>query len=266
MIQMDKVTTWSIEDEIREVVDLAQIHCGECRDYHISRSCLKFGGVERGPERDRELFAPLLARNSPIGARVLIAGAADAGLLDFVLKTIGPRNPKITVVDLCKTPLILCEKLAAAHSVEIETRVANLVNVGDVGTFDVIIAHLVLPFIAAEHRRDFLANLATMLAPRGAIISALKNAKERHRQPVLARLLEAMSARGMEPPEKGTVLFEALRRFESEPLWPHDVLDGASPEIEELFASAGLQVVERHDSASSTASKRPPRRYIVCKR
>lgn len=260
---------WTTEDEARDVFALVTTHCGGCWDYHLSRSYLNLGGVTRGPERDRQLFAPLLARLTTHGSRVLLAGVADTGLLDFVRSAIGNLDPHFTVADQCETPLSLCRRYAEAHGISIETRRVDLIESSGLGTFDLIVAHLVLGFVPAPQRIAFLRNLAGMLAADGKLIVALAiDQQQRAPRPVVERVLATLAAKNIELPGDGTALIEALRRFETHSQWRTEPLEGRSDEVEGLFIDAGLEIIERNDLIRErpTGAEARNRRYLVCRR
>lgn len=260
--------TWSIEDEARQAFELAQIYCGDCRDYHMTRAFLKAGGHQQGPERDREMFAPLLQRLSKPEARVLIAGAADTGILDFVLSAIGERAPRITVIDQCRTPLVLCERFGADRGVSITTVTGDLAT-AQLGPFDLIIGHVLMSFVPEDKQRDVLRRIAGMLAPEGNFVLALTNRPPEgsRRSPMsVATVLAGLDARGMALPGDGTAITEALRRHLER---PRSTAGRGTAALQQLDA-AGLVVRERHDTGTEVPGAadgpRPTRLYLVLQR
>jgi SAM-dependent methyltransferase len=247
------VTNWTIETEGRQAFELARIYCGDCRDYHMTRAFLKAGGHQLGPERDRAMLAPLLRRLTPPRGRVLIAGAADTGMLDFTLSAIGDLDPQITVLDQCATPLILCERFAEASGVSITTIKADLATAGD-GPFDLIIGHVLMSFVAADQRLAVLRQIARMLAPGGTFLLAVTKPRA------------GLAARGMRLPGDGSEVTSALQRH----LQHHRPDSGGGAAALELIEPAGLMIAERHNTESERpapgAENRPSRLYIALRR
>jgi hypothetical protein len=241
---------WSIEEEARQAIELVQVYCDTCRDYHLARSFLKAAGWERGPARDRALFAPMLRRFAFPGARVLIAGAADTGLLDFAVSAIGDLRPEFVVADKCRTPLVLCERYAASEEVVVRTVEADLIR-DHVGTFDLIIGHLVLSFVPPAERIGFLQHLGTMLAPSGTLVLGAGKPRTGPRVTpmTLTQVLAALRVRGLQLPGDGQMVTDALRWHVDQPA-PHLADPVDTRPFETLCAEAGLDVVERWDTAT----------------
>ena len=250
---------WTIEEEARQAFELVQVYCGDCRDYHLARSYLKASGWERGPGRDRNLFAPMLRRFASPGVRVLVAGAADTGLLDFAVSAIGDLRPDFTVADRCKTPLALCERYAAAEAFAVRTVEADLAR-DHVGTFDLIIGHLVLGFVPPAGRIDFLRHLGTMLAPSGTLVLGAGKPRSGPRSTpmTLDEVLAAIKARGMKLPGDGQLVTAALRRHIDRPM-PMSAEPVDTRSFESLLAEADLEIVERWDTATDLATPGDPK-------
>ena len=219
------------QQQVDRAYGLALVHCGSCRDYHLTRPFFVAAGI-RGVERDRPLFVPLLQKFVRPGARLLVA-------------------------DRCETPLAQCRDLVHWAPITIETEAVDLVTTPPLGSFDIIVAHYVLPFIPPDSRVAFLRNLARMLAPGGLLIAAypLARARGATRRGVTARLLEGLARHNISLPDPPAPLLEALQRLEA--AGPKD-FDGTAPEAIALFAAAGLDVVETSDSEVE-----PLRRYVV---
>src|SRR5215467_4124293 len=87
--------------------------CKSCYHYHALWGYERLAGIKsNGFETERDLLEPLLNSELPERGRVLIAGAADAGLLAFTAQTMHNRVGAITVADRCPTPLEVCRRYA----------------------------------------------------------------------------------------------------------------------------------------------------------
>ncbi|NRB00234.1 MAG: class I SAM-dependent methyltransferase [Rhodobacteraceae bacterium] len=103
--------------------------------------------------------------------RVLIAGSADHGLLQVASENFDANGQvaEFTVLDRCKTPLIVCEDFGRSLSHSVSTVVGDALSFSG-GTFDLIIAHNFLNFFRPEERERLVANWAQQLAAGGRVI------------------------------------------------------------------------------------------------
>ena len=103
-------------------------------------------------------------------SRVLIAGAQDTGLLALVGEASAGRDPQITVLDICETPLKLCRRLAEQWTLSIDTIQQDLFELHTAQRFDIVLVHGTLHFIAADRRLEVLRRLRGVLYPAGQLI------------------------------------------------------------------------------------------------
>lgn len=149
---------------------LADRHCAHCRNFHalwpyrrLARMCsaASFGA----PVIERTLRALL----APGRCRVLIAAAADTGLLATVVRAGAGLRPDITVIDRCETPLELNRQFAARWSLPLQTHRLDLADF-DLQGFDVIYANEILQHFPNDRRVDLLARLRRALRPGGHLV------------------------------------------------------------------------------------------------
>lgn len=153
-----------------QAYELATSHCGHCLNFHalwpyrrIARMC---GAAESGQAEIERTMAALMASGA---RRVLIAAAADTGLLASVARAGASREIAITVVDRCETPLELCRRFARNWSLPVETKIADLRGF-ETENFDFVYANSILQFIPAERRIDVLTRLRRSLRPGGHLV------------------------------------------------------------------------------------------------
>jgi hypothetical protein len=151
---------------------LALTLCGACRDYHALWPFRRLAGVVSGLEPDAVVIAPALRAFTPQHGRLLIAGAADAGMLALALSATEGLAPFIEIVDRCPTPLAICRVYAKRHGITIETRETDLAKLDPLERYDVIFTHGFVQFIPATMRIGFLGRLAGLLKPSGSLIVA----------------------------------------------------------------------------------------------
>lgn len=173
--------------------------CGDCGTYHKLRGILLKAGGLHGGNYDAATLAPFFRRLIFPGARVLIAGSADAGLLRTVLDCVEARPLAITILDLCPTPLTLIDRLQPVPDVSISTQVADLTRPLEMGGFDMIVSHSMLPFVPWERRGLVLDSLRSALAPGGRLIVSASvgdgmtaGNRRTARQAWLSKVLEAV--------------------------------------------------------------------------
>lgn len=161
--------------------------CGSCVEYHALRPYLRLAGIVEGTDGHAELLRPHFARltEGRENCRVLIAGAADAGLLAFVANS-SAGTPQTVVVDRCPTPLEMCRQFADRWSLPVETRQQALEEIGDVARFDIALCHLTLSFVAPERRVSALGRLRGTLDRNGKLLLVYKG----DRKPIDADIAE----------------------------------------------------------------------------
>jgi len=256
------MTEWTLEEEARQAFALSQIYCADCADYHLTRALIKASGQTLGPERDRAVLDPLLQRLASPGARVLIAGAADTGLLSVVLGALQTHEPAITVADRCRTPLRLCALFAASRDVTISTCEADL-SASHLGQFDLIIGHVVMNFVAVERRTAFLAHLGAMIAPEGRFVLAANLSVSGRKGPRIKAeaVLAGLAERHVRLPADIATIASALHR-QLDTKRDRD-RSAVLVDIENHIAEAGLSIEERLQSGpAATSPAMPPSRIL----
>jgi SAM-dependent methyltransferase len=151
---------------------IAQARCDSCRDYHALWPYRRLSGIANGFEADAELLAEHLRRVLPERGRLLIAGAADAGLLALALSATEALAPNVSVADRCATPLAVCSAFAESRGVAVATLQEDLPSFDHTSDYDVIFAHSILQFMDEAHRVPFLRRLRNALTERGRLVFA----------------------------------------------------------------------------------------------
>lgn len=152
----------------------APVHCSDCVAYHGSWPALRLAEAIGGIETDRPIVLPILADLARDGSRDrwLIAGMSDTGLLATVaaaLRSAGSRA-QVTLVDRCRTPLLLCEEYARPRGIDVKLALADLVEYQPPTPQSVVFAHSVLSHIPAAERGRTMAGMRTWLAPGGCLV------------------------------------------------------------------------------------------------
>jgi SAM-dependent methyltransferase len=170
-IQMQEADIEHLGDVAAEAYEIAGRLCGSCRNLHALWPYIRLSRSSTGLERSGSVLETALRSFIAQGLRkILVAGAADTGLLSLVLRAADDFDVDVTVLDVCDAPLELCRRLARRRSIPLETVKQDLADLGGRQTFDLVLVHGTLHFIAAEKRLNVLARIHRALRPHGRLI------------------------------------------------------------------------------------------------
>jgi SAM-dependent methyltransferase len=156
-----------------ESFELSKSLCRACGQVHALWPYIRLArastGVEAPSSHLRSVLTGLIAEGR---RRVLIAGAADTGLLALLARAGADAgcDADIAVLDRCEAPLALCRRWAARASQRIVTLQQDLRDLDEAQRFDLVLVHGTLHFIAAAERADVLARLGRSLAYGGRLV------------------------------------------------------------------------------------------------
>jgi SAM-dependent methyltransferase len=224
--------------------------CGDCGNQHALWSYLRLSRASSGAEKqDSGLEARLREFFSGGRSDILIAGAQDTGLLTLVARAAAGLRPNITVLDLCETPLELCQGLAREWSLPIETVRQDLFDLAFEQRFDVVLVHGTLNFISAQRHPQVLQRLQRGLRPEGRLALlfntshpvAAELAAENHAE-YAAFVLSELKRLGIPLPDRETVMRERLiaRAHQRE---QRDRQFTDPGEVESLVKGAGFDII-----------------------
>lgn len=146
----------------------------DCGWYHGSWPVLRALGVINSPGSDDDFLLRAIGSELAAGARrVLVSGAADAGMLARVTSCLTPGSAvEVTVLDRCRTPLELSRMHALEVGFEIETIRADILEFESDQSFDLICTHSFMTFFPAADRRRLVERWRALLRPGGCVITA----------------------------------------------------------------------------------------------
>lgn len=153
-----------------------------CAWYHGSWQYLRLLDLVGTPELHEDFFPVYLIslfRQLP-EANILIAGLADYEMLHWVVDAIkrsGIKQYKILVTDLCPTPLEVSDWYAQDNLIEIETRRADMRNLGQdfkSDSFDVVVTDTFLTKLPAEDQGKVIQEWRRILKPGGRVLTTAK--------------------------------------------------------------------------------------------
>jgi SAM-dependent methyltransferase len=145
--------------------------CGSCRDLHALWPYIRLSRSSTGVEDEGSRLTQVLRQLMGEGSRdVLIAGAADAGLLALVARAGADQPVNVVVLDICETPLELCRRFANGWSLPIKTVKQDLLELDVRHQFDFILVHGTLHFISAPGRLAALGRMQRALRNGGRLV------------------------------------------------------------------------------------------------
>ena len=107
-------------------------------------------------------------------AVLLVAGAADTGLMALMLQAAEPGT-RVTVIDRCRTPLALVDELAARLGAPVETQLATLQDFERPGGYDLVFGHSVFGHIRHPDQPPAMRNLFRCLRPGGRLLLVFRD-------------------------------------------------------------------------------------------
>lgn len=149
--------------------------CNECGSYHGAWQILRLLGVLNSMRSDDDFLITQLDSAIGNGARkILVSGAADYALQARIAAVAKRHNatPRITVIDLCGTPLKLNRWYATWSGMDVELLQEDILDYRNPNHFDLVCTHSFLPFFNPDERRTLLGVWWDCLAPGGAVLTA----------------------------------------------------------------------------------------------
>jgi hypothetical protein len=223
--------------------------CVACDNYHALWGYERLAGIKGNSfETDRDLLEPLLRGNLPPEGRILIAGAADAGLLALTAQVMQGAAARITVADRCATPLAVCRRYGESHVLKVATAHTDLAAAPLNSRYDLAFAHNVLMLQPMAQHIGFLSNIRRSLEDNGAfvLVNRVRASKPKPIPPThyATRILEALSARGIALPEAESGFRERLETYaEKQHAWSDAIID--LEHVEASLREAGFRIAER---------------------
>lgn len=165
--------------------DWAATHCDDdCAWYHGSWQALRRLGVFQSIRSDDDFFLPTLERLIDGGdRRILVCGAADYALLAR-LAAVADRHRaelEVTVIDRCRTPLMLNAWYAERAGIDLETVCASALDFRPEKPYDLICTHSFLCFFDDSERERLVDAWYRWLRPGGNVVTAQRvRPQDRH--------------------------------------------------------------------------------------
>jgi len=153
----------------------SQALCIGCGSYHGAWQILRLLGVLNSMRSDDDFLISQLDLEIGRGARkILVSGAADYAI-QARIAAVAKRHkatPRITILDLCETPLKLNRWYATRAGMDAHLLQDNILKYHNPDHFDLVCTHSFLPFFSPDERRKLVEVWWHCLAPGGAVLTA----------------------------------------------------------------------------------------------
>jgi hypothetical protein len=179
----DQTTTlerWSedLPAQAQRALAVGRVLCACDGHYHTLWGTLRASGASNSLKSEEPLLASLIKPYVRDGARVMIGGAADPGVLCAMGRIYSPVTPMLTVVDRCEASLELVRQFAATKGIASRTLNRNLLDLDGSEQWNQIVLHYTPDFLDPPlHGRLFQA-LARALTPGGTVVCAAMTATD----------------------------------------------------------------------------------------
>jgi hypothetical protein len=229
---------------------LAQELCATCRDYHAIWSYRRLSRTVSGIEATADIVEALLREATRPNGRILIAGAADAGLLALAAQATRTLTPSIDVADRCPTPLAVCRRYAETHGLSIATVLLEFGSRPPPRRYDVVFGDCILQFVPRQSHVEILRNLGQAMT-KGSTLVLVERLRTRTGESRAvdrgAETLKGLAAHGIELPEDEPAFLQRLNRMlDAQKL---RIADYSAPsDLSSSLADAGFRVRELGDS------------------
>ena len=154
----------------------ARRYCGpNCFGYHATWRLFRHAGLKGNPSWHTGFYSRVLDTHHPPTdrpVRILICAASDETMLAVLNRLLHPRRLEVTLVDACRTPLLLAAAYAERHHLTLTTRQAHAPDLPAFTTpFDIAVTDGLLSLLAESGDADaLLHHLAGVLRPDGLML------------------------------------------------------------------------------------------------
>ncbi len=149
-----------------------------CAWYHGSWQYLRILDLVSTPTWHQEFYKKHIAVDSIRGRAplILICGTADYSMLAHLLWVLQERSKqcKITVLDLCNTPLWLSQWYAVQKGQEIVTVAEDIMKYKPDFAFDLIVTDAFLTRFSQNERREILLRWRDILIEKGKLVTTVR--------------------------------------------------------------------------------------------
>lgn len=173
----------SLISTCEETHKLSDIYCENsyidtisCNWYHSVWQYLRIIDCVSSPSWHFEFYYTEFLRLINDKTKILICGTADYSLLALINFVANKKKvfPQIYVFDACKTPLLVCEKFAENHRMNLTTIQSNILDFSYNETFDIITTDAFLSRFSYSDKNIIIEKWEKLLSKTGKIITTIK--------------------------------------------------------------------------------------------
>lgn len=151
---------------------------GSCNWYHGAWQYLRLLDSVASPDWHQQFYKDTLIGilNHNPNSNILISGVADYGMLNHVFNSAKAvqANPDITVLDMCETPLRLCQWYAKRHNFTIHTTCDNITTTKlRQSYFDIIVSDEFLTVVSKSNKQDVVSKWGELLKSGGKVVTTV---------------------------------------------------------------------------------------------
>jgi len=142
-----------------------------CAWNHALWPTLRLLGLVTEPALHGEFLRTALGAVAGDAPRVLLSGAADHALLAQALVPFAGRAARITVLDICETPLMLNRWYAERAGIAIDTHRSDILDFEAPHAFDAVCTHAFLGNFDQVRREVLASKWRSLLKPGGKVVT-----------------------------------------------------------------------------------------------
>lgn len=164
-----------LEESAPLALEQAPARCAPlgCAWYHGIWQYLRILDVVSAPSRHGDFFSRTLSGLAKDGGfpRVLITGSADYSMLAHLLAAYEGAPAEVTVLDVCATPLFLCDWYVERQGSKVVTRAVDVLEYAPDRPFDLICTHSFLSRFEPDRRAELMAGWHRLLRLGGKVVT-----------------------------------------------------------------------------------------------
>lgn len=151
----------------------------DCSWYHRIWQYLRIFNLVSTPTWHHEFYIESLKSlfiNKNRRINILICGTADYSMLAHVLHAFSnsQAEPEITVLDLCQTPLVICEWYAIKNGKKIRTVQHDILKFDERSYFDLVITDAFLTRFSDDEKLEILRKWRWLLKEGGIVATTIR--------------------------------------------------------------------------------------------
>lgn len=232
----------------------AQSACN-CASYHSLWQYLNLFELVSNPSWHEDFYLETLDEFAGRAeySEILISGSADYTLLAYLIKTFGEKNKnlKVTVLDICSTPLFLCKWYAEKMSFPINAVAGDILTYRFNQPFDLIVADGFLTQFPIDLKEGIVRKWAAGLRPGGRLVTTMRVKLDAGQQSQKSQFpMESFYALAYDKAQQwkeyvainpDDFVREVRKYIEEQELFP---LFKSEEEIRNLFGRNGFQIID----------------------